>query len=181
MVCQYPGQQVSYRIFTIVCYQFVCMPCLTVFESLFCRSVLSQSFFIHFFLGNVSSSSADWSFAPNLVASHSVLVSTNQSFADATSYGQIPLTHALLSYPTTANLDPANVVPFLQEKLCWRLQAFDDQAVDIATVKDLKLYVAARTVQQTEATDQFPIYGPTTAYRDVTRSKPGGLKDGDCL
>ena len=147
------------------------------------RSALPSSFFIHFFVGPIPSSPETWSFAPTIAASHSVLApsSTLPQSSPAASYGQVSLTHALLSSSTLSSLDPDDVVLYLKEQLDWRIQAFDDSVIDVEKVESLKVYVVGQEVRQTAGDENFPIYGPLVPYRDITREKTGGLKDGDPL
>ncbi|MCJ1262196.1 hypothetical protein MMC22_002066 [Lobaria immixta] len=146
------------------------------------RSAIS-SFFIHFFLGSIPVSPQTWSFASTLVASHSVLApaSSISRSSPVTSYGQISLTHALVSSPEISCLDPDIVVPFVTRKLSWRIQKFDGSVLDVGEVPSLRLYVAGQTVRQCARADEFPVYGPLVAYRSVTSGKQGCLGEEDPL
>lgn len=53
--------------------------------------------------------------------------------------------------------------------------------MDIGNVPSLKLYVAGQEVRQRGGADEFPVYGPLVAYRDVTRGKQGCLGEEDPL
>jgi len=147
------------------------------------RSALSRPFFIHFFLGPPPSSPITWSFAPNLIGSHSVLYypspTLNRTPAK-TAYGQIPLNHAIL--PLTADLCPATIVPLLKRELEWRVQDTDDQPVDTACVTDLQIFVVAREIFKHggggDAGDEFPEYGELVILREATDGKVGGLDEG---
>lgn len=147
------------------------------------RSAISSSFFIHFFLGSIPVSPQTWSFAPTLVASHSVLAPSSpiSRSGSVTSYGQIPLTHALLSSPEISRLEPDIVVPFLTRELSWRIQKLDGSVVDAENVPSLRLYVAGQQVRQCDRADEFPVYGPVIAYRSITRGKGGCLGEEDTL
>lgn len=178
MVRQYPSQQVS---------SFMHSRSSHVELSTFLsrdRCALPSSFFIHFFLGPPPASPETWSFAPNLIASHSVLVpSPPTSPTESLSYGQVPLTFTLLNSPLIPELTPDCVIPVLKDQLQWRIQSFDDKPVDIEAIPSLKLYVAGQKVRQNDGwqEDRFPKYDPLVAYREVTSGKAGGLRDEDQL
>lgn len=143
------------------------------------RSSMTSPFFVHLFLGDAPADPAIWSFAPNLVASHSVVDTSLLSAArnpdiPTTLYGQIPLNHALL-VAGNSQLVPRNVVPILTSQLIWRLQNTDDSALNIGQVPSLRIHVVGQEVRQTVVEDQFPVYGQMQVYREITAGKMGGL------
>lgn len=72
------------------------------------------------------------------------------------------------------------MVPFLKERLEWRVQDFRDEVVETGVVGGLKVFVVGRGVQgRGEAEAEFPRYGEYGIFRDVTRGKVGGLGDGE--
>ncbi|KAL9031397.1 MAG: hypothetical protein Q9196_000581 [Gyalolechia fulgens] len=146
------------------------------------KSAATSPFFVHLFLGAVPTDPATWSFAPNLVGSHSVVDTSLLSSANpnlpATLYGQIPLNHALLA-AGNSDLAPSNVIPILTSSLNWRLQNLDDSPLDVGQVPSLKIHTVGQEVKQTARADQFPEYGPLKVFRQVTRGKNGGLGDND--
>lgn len=128
--------------------------------------------------------SETWAFASNLIASHAVLApSSPGSVTEVISYGQIPLTSALLASSSASDLKPECVTPLLRDHLHWRIQTFDNQAIDVERVPSLKLYVAGQKVHQWGwgTSDRLPVYEPLIAYRSVTKGKAGGLRDEDPL
>lgn len=143
---------------------------------------MTSPFFVHLFLGDAPADPMTWSFAPNLVASHSVvdtslLGAANPDIATKL-YGQISLNHALLAAGKSV-LAPANIVPFLTSQLSWRLQNTDDSPLDIGQVPNLKIHVVGQQVKQMAAEDQFPEYGQMQVYKAITAGKAGGLGDDD--
>lgn len=148
------------------------------------RCALSSSFYIHFFLGEVPEASETWGYAPNLVASHAVLLPKSTSSSDEyISYGQIPLTSALLRSPSVPDLKPESVVPVLKDQLKWRIQTLKNRPVETEKVTSLKLYVAGQEVYQwdVKTRDKLPLYGKLIAYREITKGKAGALGDDDPL
>lgn len=146
------------------------------------RSDSSSPFFVHLYLGPAPADPTTWSFAPNLIASHSVVDSSLLSTADTglptTLYGQIPLNHALLA-AGDSDLASSKVVPLLTSQLNWRLQTTDDAPLDISKVPSLKIHVVGQEVKPRVSEDEFPEYGHLAVYREVTKGKAGGLQDGD--
>ena len=148
----------------------------------FCRNAASSPFFVHVFLDSAPVDPETWSFASNLVGSHSVV---NWNMLGPTNtkdqiYGQIALNHALLAVGES-DLSPNRVVPLLTSRLTWRLQKVDDSPLDVGEVPSLKIHVVGQEVRQREADDEFPEYGRFQVYRGITSGKAGGLGDHDPL
>ncbi|KAL9102921.1 MAG: hypothetical protein Q9163_001981 [Psora crenata] len=159
------------------------------------KSALNASFFVHFFLGEPTTVVNEYSFAPNLIASHSVLSihpagpSLDTGLTTAMTYGQIPLNHALVSPGNIINnstnitdLSPASVIPFLTKSLTWKIQKYNDELVPAgcAELDTLRIFVVGRLVTYGGgAEDEFPDYGRLEMYREVTMGKDGGIRAGD--
>ncbi|KAL8730770.1 MAG: hypothetical protein Q9166_003840 [cf. Caloplaca sp. 2 TL-2023] len=142
----------------------------------------TSPFFVHLYLGTPPADPSTWSFAPNLIGSHSVVDNSLLSPANvdlpSTLYGQIPLNHALLT-AGNSDLTARNMVPILTSQLNWRLQTTDDVPLDVGKVPSLKIHVVAQEVKPRVSEDEFPEYGRLVVYRQVTEGKAGGLQDGD--
>ncbi|KAI4122475.1 MAG: hypothetical protein LQ338_005800 [Usnochroma carphineum] len=145
-------------------------------------SSMTSPFFVHLFLGEAPADTATWSFATNLVGTHSVvdtsLLRAVSPDSPATLYGQVPLNHALLA-AGNSDLAPSNIVPLLTSQLNWRLQYTDDSPLDISLVPSLKIHVVGQEVKPRATEDQFPEYGQMQVYKEVTNGKAGGLGNGD--
>ncbi|KAI9877781.1 MAG: hypothetical protein M1830_002847, partial [Pleopsidium flavum] len=130
-----------------------------------------SSSFIHFFLGSFPDNPRTWSYDPALIASHTVIASLYPpSLPNSTTYGQIPLSHSLLaavSKGTIPNLHPANVIPLLKRELQWRVQRFDDSAVDVEEVRGLKMQVVGQEVRDI-GEGGFPGFGEMVVYWEVS-------------
>ncbi|KAL9011382.1 MAG: hypothetical protein Q9173_003766 [Seirophora scorigena] len=141
-------------------------------------SSMTSPFFVHLFLGDPPADPATWSFAPNLVGSHSVLDTSRLSAAKPdipiTLFGQVPLNHALL-VASNSDLAPRNVVPLLTSQLNWRLQNTDDSPLDIGRVSSLKIHVVGQAVKARATEEAFPEYGRMQTYKEITAGKAGGL------
>ncbi|KAL8870337.1 MAG: hypothetical protein Q9174_003596, partial [Haloplaca sp. 1 TL-2023] len=146
------------------------------------KEAASSPFFVHIFLDAAPTDPETWSFASNLVGSHSVVDSNILGPTESKDqiYGQIPLNHALLA-AGESDLSPNQVVPLLTSRLTWRLQAVDDSPLDVGEVPSLKIHVVGQEVRQREADDEFPEYGRFQVYRAITSGKAGGLGDDDPL
>ncbi|KAL8651556.1 MAG: hypothetical protein Q9210_003187 [Variospora velana] len=141
-------------------------------------SSMTSPFFVHLFLGDPPADAGTWSFAPNLVGSHSVVDTSRLSAANSdiptTLFGQVPLNHAIL-VAGNSDLAPSNVVPLLTSQLKWRLQNTDDSPLDIGRVSSLKVHVVGQAVKARATDDEFPEYGPMQVYKEITVGKAGGL------
>ncbi|KAI4091021.1 MAG: hypothetical protein LQ344_004402 [Seirophora lacunosa] len=141
-------------------------------------SSMTSPFFVHLFLGDPPADPATWSFAPNLIGSHSVLDTSRLSAAKPdipiTLFGQVPLNPALL-VAGNSDLAPKNVVPLLTSQLNWRLQNTDDSPLDIGRVSSLKIHVVGQAVKARVTEEAFPEYGEMQTYKEITAGKAGGL------
>jgi len=160
-------------------------------------ALADTSFFIHFFLGPFADRPSTWSYDTALAGSHTIFASSSSSSAssssssarssssasasDATVYGQIPLTHALTAAVAAGllpDLDPEHVVPVLTKQLAWRVQRFDDSAVDVKALPSLQVHVVGQEVTAAAGPSEFPGFGEMVAYMEVTRGKVGGVGGG---
>lgn len=95
--------------------------------------------------------------------------------------GTVPLTSALLQDIVdgdVADLAEEHVVPYLREKLAWRVTLFDGEEVDVANVPGLRISVASTRV--TIGEDGLPDYsGEYRVWPEVTEGKAGGLCAGE--
>ncbi|KAI4220330.1 MAG: hypothetical protein L6R36_007696 [Xanthoria steineri] len=147
------------------------------------KSDIASPFFVHLYLGQAPADPNSWSFAPNLIASHSVIDTSMLNPASdqaipTTLYGQIPLNPALLA-AGNSNLSSSKMVPLLKSQLSWRLQRTDDVPLDIGEVPSLKVHVVGQQVKPRVREDEFPEYGKAQVYREVTSGKAGGLQEED--
>jgi tyrosinase len=153
---------------------------------------LGASFRLLVFLGPFAAGSPeDWDTEFNCVGRVSVLgrdASTTQCgrcVGDAADElmvsGTVPLTSALLQdivEGDVADLSEENVVPYLKERLAWRVTLFDGQEVDVANVPGLKVSVASTTV--TIGEDGLPDYdGQYKVWPEVTAGITGGVGAGE--
>ncbi|MCJ1361156.1 hypothetical protein MMC16_000253 [Acarospora aff. strigata] len=148
----------------------------------------STSFFIHFFLGPFSDKPSTWSYDPALAGSHTIFASSSscslQAGSSTTVYGQIPLTHSLANAVSSGilrDLSPSEVIPLLTKSLQWRVQQFDDSAVDAKLLPSLQVNVVGQEVKPAAKQSDFPAFGEVVAYKTVTAGKAGGSGDGDGL
>lgn len=73
-------------------------------------------------------------------------------------------------------------MPLLKRDLVWRIQNTDNQVVEVADVKGLKIFVVAREVLRQggggEKGDEFPVFGKLEMWGEATEGKVGGLDKG---
>jgi tyrosinase len=151
---------------------------------------LNQTFRIIVFLGDFNSDPETWPFEYNAVGRVTVLgrspnsqcskCETDRS-ADLVVTGTVPLTSALLQDIVAgrlASLNPADVEPYLQKNLHWRVTQFDGTEVPRDQVPGLKVSVCSTEV--TIAEDSTPVYsGHYTVHPSITDGRPAGLGEGE--
>ncbi|KAH6854085.1 hypothetical protein B0I37DRAFT_421388 [Chaetomium sp. MPI-CAGE-AT-0009] len=96
--------------------------------------------------------------------------------------GTVPLTSAVLRDIVggggVASLEAGDVVPYLREKLAWRVTLFDGEERSAAEVPGLKVSVAS--TQVTIGEDGLPNYsGEYRVWPEITQGKLGGLGMGE--
>ncbi|MCJ1229614.1 hypothetical protein MMC12_006283 [Toensbergia leucococca] len=135
------------------------------------KFALATSFFIHFYFGPVPPSPTTWSYAPNLIATFSILTTSNPRTITTTTltYGQIPLNHVL-----PADLSPTCIIPLLKQQLNWRVQLVDGSVVDVGDVAGLSCWVVGQQVVAREREDAFPGFGEWQVFGEVTEGREGG-------
>jgi tyrosinase len=147
------------------------------------KFALSASFNIFFFLGNASEDARQWAFDSHLVGSVAVLRPMGDDTpAELTIYGSIPLTRAMLDAVDTGklkNLDVAKAVPHLQDHLQWRVAYLNGTEISISQIPSLKVYVVDQDVKQPSSITELPEYGAVTQHLNVTEGKPGSAAPTD--
>jgi tyrosinase len=104
--------------------------------------------------------------------------------------GTVPLTSAVLRDVVgggdgdgdggggVTSLEAGDVVPYLREKLAWRVTLFDGEERSAAEVPGLKVSVAS--TQVTIGEDGLPNYsGEYRVWPEITQGKLGGLGVGE--
>ncbi|KXX72895.1 Tyrosinase [Madurella mycetomatis] len=157
---------------------------------------LGQPFRVIVFLGPFDESDpAGWDMEFNCVGRVSVLARGGETTQCAKCHvdaadelmvsGTVPLTSALLQDimededSGLTSLRPEEVVPYLREKLTWKVTLFDGEERDVAAVPGLKVSVASTEVTIDEE-DGLPDYSDEyTIHAEVTEGKPAGLRAGE--
>ena len=92
--------------------------------------------------------------------------------------GTVPLTHDLreaVAAGHLASLEPADVLPYLKEKLNWRVTLFDGSETPAAGVDGLVVSVVSTTVTAAGTEDELPVYsGVYETHPEATEGKPAG-------
>jgi tyrosinase len=147
------------------------------------RFAHDSPFLIDFFFGKPPISPLDWPTAPNLVGSHAQFIATKPAlmhpngFENALSHGEVSLTHCLLAASQSgafADLEPDSVIPFLVGTLHWRARDMEGCELKLESLTALSIAVGSQVVRRAESIDEFPTYGETEIYVNVTVGKPGG-------
>ncbi|KAF3202438.1 hypothetical protein TWF679_010832 [Orbilia oligospora] len=96
----------------------------------------------------------------------------------------VPLTHMLIDCARGGqlkDLTPESVIPYLKDKLHWRVQLPGNNRgyINPQDVRSLKISVTSATVTLPLSSGQDAPITKWTTYYDVTNQKPGGLCYGD--
>jgi tyrosinase len=150
------------------------------------KHTLDQTFRVLVFLGEpaAGTSGPNLVFAPELVGRVTVLGRghTNATCArcnvrrDIVVSGTVPLTEdlrAAVAAGGLASLGAADVLPYLREKLCWRVTLFDGSETPAGTVDGLVVSVVSTAVEEVEG--ELPVYsGVYETHPEATAGKPAG-------
>ena len=135
-------------------------------------SEVLKPLFVHFYVGPIPPSPADWTTANTLVGTYAAM-----AHSKGTMVGQIALTHALADAPIP-DLSPQHVIPYLSTQLGYTIQRLNDSVVGLKEVPSLMVAVVGQKVEHTELSDGFPKYGALVEYWQATHKLVGGLKKG---
>lgn len=134
------------------------------------KHALDGPFFIHIFLGTFSPDPFKWSFEPNLVGTHCIFDKTASAIT-ATSFcnctadlvtGTLPLTASLSKFVESGalkSLDSADVEPYLQKNLRYKLSFLNDTEVAAASVESLRIDVVSAAVKKAAKVTDLPSWG----------------------
>ncbi|KAF3120916.1 hypothetical protein TWF569_002858 [Orbilia oligospora] len=146
----------------------------------------SGTYLIHIFIGSPTNG-VEWTSDPNFVGSY-YLLTKNGTCSDCSDNalvtGSVPLTHMLIDCAKGGqlkDLSPESVIPYLKEKLHWRVQLPGNNGgyINPQDVRSLKISVTSATVTLPLSSGQDAPITKWTTYYDVTNQKPGGLCYGD--
>jgi tyrosinase len=153
------------------------------------KHVLDQTFRILVFLGEpaAGTSGPDLAFAPELVGRVTVLGRGRSSAACARCVagrraelvvsGTVPLTEdlrAAVAAGHLASLSAADVLPYLREKLGWKVTLFDGAETPAGGVDGLVVSVVSTAAEEVEG--ELPVYsGVYETHPEATEGKPAGF------
>ncbi|KAF3218113.1 hypothetical protein TWF106_007708 [Orbilia oligospora] len=146
----------------------------------------SGTYLIHIFIG-APSNKVEWTEDNNFVGSY-YLLTKNGTCSDCSDNalvtGSVPLTHMLIDCARGGqlkDLTPESVIPYLKDKLHWRVQLPGNNRgyINPQDVRSLKISVTSATVTLPLSSGQDAPITKWTTYYDVTNQKPGGLCYGD--
>ncbi|KAH9989733.1 photo-regulated tyrosinase [Russula compacta] len=143
---------------------------------------LGGSFAILIFIGDVPDDYTKWRSAPSLVGSHVSFANsvpsqcTNCSNqADAFVEGFVHLNGVIAALSEIPSYDPTHVVPYLQDKLHWRIQGPDRKPIDFKKLPSLEVNVVQTPLSQ-ETGAIFPTLGAGQFHHAITYGKAGGAR-----
>lgn len=118
----------------------------------------NTALFIDFFLGAPLTDGSQWTTANNLVVSQAILSEMASGTGSAPYLAQVPLTRSLVNSGQDTTKVNATV-SYLQNALQYRCRQMDGTVFDCSSLSNLNISVVDQTVQLSNSTDQFHIYG----------------------
>ncbi|KAI0009769.1 Di-copper centre-containing protein [Xylariaceae sp. FL0662B] len=136
------------------------------------KNMMSSSFLIFLFLGEVSVDSASWPIASNLVGTLGVFAhkGAHGGVHDGKITGTIPMTSALMNMIVSGkvpSLHLSDIEPFLRSNLQFRVSLTDGTVVDPVKVGGLHITIASSMVRAPEAEDTLSKWGGTNTHFDL--------------
>ncbi|KAH6678140.1 hypothetical protein B0J14DRAFT_582032 [Halenospora varia] len=133
-------------------------------------------FYVKIFLGDVPANPRDWAMSGNVVGSLPIMPPPH------TGAGPMPDIRVHNEFVVTRNLlgpdhdleDVKKMVPYLKDKLSWRIQKMDGTVVPTEKCPSLRVAVQDEVVTMAESIYELPIYGKKTYHPEVTKDKVGG-------
>ncbi|KAK0500429.1 hypothetical protein EDD18DRAFT_827912 [Armillaria luteobubalina] len=136
---------------------------------------LNGSFSVLIFLDDVPDDPHLWKSSPSYVGGYSAFVSSTPDQQPALTQGFTHLSNWIAEKTKLGSFDPGVVVPFLKDKLSWRVQMAGGVAVELTKVTSLEVTVLA-TPLTLEPGAVFPTPGETQFYPNITAGRIGGSR-----
>ncbi|KAK6355091.1 hypothetical protein TWF696_004215 [Orbilia brochopaga] len=127
----------------------------------------------------------EWTDDPNFAGSYYLFSKNGTCMSctpDAVVTGSVPLTDTLIKCAKNGHikdLTPGSVIPYLTQKLTWRIQLPDGGSLNPSDVQSLKVSVSAAEVTIPNSEGAKPDITGWKTFYDATNRKPGGLCYGD--
>jgi len=143
---------------------------------------LGGSFTVLIFLGDVPKDPSQWRKCDSFVGAHHAFVNSAASQcgncrnqADVYSEGFVHLNSSIAKRSGLSSYEPEKVVPYLKEKLHWRVQSGNRGEVELGKLPSLEVTVAQTPLTQ-EPGAPFPIPGRPVYHHHITYGRPGGAR-----
>ncbi|KAK0485254.1 hypothetical protein IW261DRAFT_1331325 [Armillaria novae-zelandiae] len=133
---------------------------------------LNGSFSVLIFLDAVPDDPHLWKSSPSYVGRYSAYVSSTPDQQPAVTEGFVHLSNWIAQKTSLGSFDPGVVVPFLKDKLSWRVQMVSPI---LTKVTSLEVTVLA-TPLTLEPGAVFPTPGETQFYPSITAGRVGGSR-----
>lgn len=141
------------------------------------RYALNGSYSVYLFMGEPASEDpSTWLLAENLIGTQGIMAQPNMT-ANVVVAGSIPLTRSLtaqVACGALSSLSEADVIPFLQKNLEWRISGPEGNNRLPSTVPDFIIAVVASTATVPEDSSCFPVYSQFIELTEITHGKNGG-------
>ncbi|KAG8996063.1 hypothetical protein FRB94_008584 [Tulasnella sp. JGI-2019a] len=146
------------------------------------RSKLHQfgeSYPILIFIGTPPAAGNEWRTSPNLVGAFAPFVNSSaehcKEHADSIVEGFVPLNRYLCAGHVDA-LHPEAMVPFLKERIHWRIQKTDASIVEAKDVKELEVAVMSVEMEYVAEHRAYKAIARPSHHAEITNGKSGGRK-----
>jgi len=148
----------------------------------FKKHELGRSFSVLIFLGDVPDDPLQWRVGDAFVGAHYAFVNSAASQCsncrnqtDAYSEGFVHLNSAIAKGSGLSSYEPEEVLPYLKEKLHWRIQAANQTAVELEELPSLEVTVSQIPLTH-EPAAPFPTLGEQVYHHHITYGRPGGAR-----
>ncbi|EFX05338.1 tyrosinase precursor [Grosmannia clavigera kw1407] len=136
------------------------------------KEATGGAFLVHIFLGNVSTDTRSWAYAPNLVGTMGVFASpasamTGMDMKDSHAFGTVPLTLPLaqrVGSGELASLEPEVVQPYLGRNLKYAVATTGGEAVVPKDASELSITVVSSVVQVPSKANELPRWGDIAVH-----------------
>ncbi|KAJ6261097.1 Tyrosinase [Drechslerella dactyloides] len=148
------------------------------------KYVAGGPYLINFYVGEPTEG-VEWTDDPNFAGSYYLFSKNGTCMGcppESVVTGSVPLTDILIQCAKNGHiqdLTPESVIPYLRNRIQWRIQLPSGGSLDASDIQSLKVSVSAAEVTLPTSDSNSGDITDWTTYYDVTNKKPGGLCYGD--
>ncbi|KIP02312.1 hypothetical protein PHLGIDRAFT_20489 [Phlebiopsis gigantea 11061_1 CR5-6] len=140
-----------------------------------------KNFTVFVFLGDVPGNSDEWYSAPSYAGDFNVMVYGVEERGkgnDIFVQGVVHLNRTIAARSGLPSFDEDEVVPYLKEKLSWRVRTVSGGVIELDEKTSLEVTVFSVRVSMGPISDPttLPSQGKPRYYDDITAGRPGGAR-----